>query len=490
MRIILSILIILSLQAFAQENTQSCNDPWTDCIDYGLTSDNPIIYEMDVLMRMNFFDKNPLITDTSALNVYNFPADSVPVYSDEIMAQRLRAIDGNTPFKLSYNNNVKGFIYLYANRKRELTSRILGLSHVYFPMFEEMLDKYNLPLELKYLAVVESALNPTAKSRSGAMGLWQFMYPTGKIFGLEVTSYVDDRMDPYQATEAACKYFKQLYSIYGNWELVLAAYNCGPGTVNKALRRSGYKKDYWELWPYLPKETRGYVPAFIAVNYIMKYAAEHNLYPVHPKRTYFEYDTLHVSRELTFEQLSATLEIPYEQIQFLNPRYKNGVIPNNGKTHTLYLPHEKVGLFLYNEEAVYNSIVPGDSLVADSQEYIISETKKTHIVKKGQYIGAIADMYNVSVNDIKSWNSMHSSKVYPGQKLTILITEKKSASNVEEKTIAIEKPSSDKYIVQRGDTLWSIAAARGTTVDKLKASNGITDSHSLKAGMELTIPQN
>ena len=473
--------VLYSLIGFAQADLSNCPQ-----IDLG--ADNPIVAKMDKLYKVPYFKKHNQSYDTAHLNVYNYPKDSVPFPSEAELMKRLKALDNATPFSLSYNENVKAFIHLYAVRKRELTSRILGTAQMYFPMFEEMLAKHDLPLELKYLAVVESALNPTVKSRSGAVGLWQFMYPTGKIFDLNVTSYEDDRMDPYKSTEAACQYFKQLYKIYNNWELVLAAYNCGPGNVNKALRRSGYKKDYWELWPYLPKETRSYVPAFIAVNYVMNHTAEHNLYPIKPITTFFEYDTVHVEREISLEQIAYVLNISEEQLRFLNPSYTKGIIPPNGKLNTLYLPHDKVADFINNEQLVFETLLnPQDSLqeTTDETEYIVQETRKIHTVTRGEYLGSIATKYNCSVNDIKSWNNMRSTKIFQGQKLSIYVSEK-VAKKEDKKEPEKNKPT-DTYVIQQGDTLWSIAASKGISVEKLKELNKSIDEKNLKAGMEIII---
>ena len=243
--------------------------------------ENSVILGMlDSLVNLKFYTNTNFTSDTNILNVYNFPIDSVPVYSDSILAERIENLNIQTPFELTFNKNVKNYIRTYSVKRRELTSKVLGLSELYFPLFEEQLDKHNMPLELKYLSVIESALNPTANSKAGAKGLWQFMYRTGKMYGLKSNSLVEDRFDPYKSTDAACRHLQDLYDIYGNWSLALAAYNSGAGNVNRAIRRAGGVKSYWAIWPYLPRETRGYVPAFIAVVYIMNYSAEHNIYPL------------------------------------------------------------------------------------------------------------------------------------------------------------------------------------------------------------------
>lgn len=474
----------------AQEEEVMADNPGKDSLL--ILPDDPILEALDNLVKLSYFEKGIFIADTAKLNVYNFPPDSIPWYDDQVFRERLAKLDAQTPFNLSFNDKVKAFIQLYAVRKKELTSRILGLSYLYFPMFEEELDRQDLPLEFKYLAVVESALNPAVKSRAGAMGLWQFMYHTGKIYHLNVTSYVDERKDPYKSTVAACEYFKFLYNIYGNWELVLAAYNCGPGNVNKAIRRSGGKKDYWDIYPFLPKETRGYVPAFIAVNYIMNYSSEHNLYPVQPKIISHEIDTVQVERQLSFEQLSSTLGIPVEDIEYLNPCYKKGIIPYSGKSQALCLPKEKVGIFLNNEQAIYSYIRAQE----DSAEMglIAEEVRKVHIVKSGENIGSLAKKYNCAVADIKDWNGLRSARLRPGQKLTVYVLEKPSepqkANNpvkAENKPGSTEGPKYIYYTVRQGDTLWDIAQNKGITLTKLKELNSTLNHNQLKPGTKIII---
>ena len=267
--------------------------------------DDPIVAMLDSLQLTKYFECNSYLSDSCLFDMANYKTGYIPYFDELVYEARLAKLDEQTPFDLIYNSAVKAYIDMYSLRKRVLVSRLIGLSQVYFPMFEEKLAKFELPLELKYLAIVESALNPNARSRCGATGLWQFMYPTGKMYGLNVNSYIDERSDVYKATEAAAEYLKSLYSMFGDWQMVLAAYNAGPGTISKAIRRSGGKKTYWEIRPYLPIETQGYVPAFIAANYIMNYGAEHNLYPVVPRKTYFEVDTVVVKEQMTFDQLAA-----------------------------------------------------------------------------------------------------------------------------------------------------------------------------------------
>ncbi len=485
--LLISVFFVFPLFSQEEESAiieETANDSLT------MQPDDPILEALDNLVQLSYFEKGNIAWDTLKLNIYNFPSDSVPWYDDKIFSDRLAKLDAQTPFNLTYNEKVKAFINLYAVRKKDLTSRIMGLSYLYFTMFEEELDRQDLPIEFKYLAVVESALNPAIKSRAGAMGLWQFMYHTGKIYHLNVTSYIDERKDPYKSTVAACGYFKFLYNIYGNWELVMAAYNCGPGNVNKAIRRSGGKKDYWEIYPYLPRETRGYVPAFIAVNYIMNYAAEHNIYPVQPKIISHEIDTVHVERQMSFEQLSATLGISVEDIAYLNPCYKKNVIPYFDKPQALCLPKDKVAMFLNNEQIVYNYIkAQQDSAAAG---LIPVEIRKVHIVKRNENIGAVAKKYGCTVTEIKDWNGLRSARIHAGQRLEIYVMEKINATettaNSENTSIKEQNPKTENfYIVQSGDTLWLIAKNNGTTVSKLKELNSDIDYDKLKPGAKIKI---
>ncbi len=263
-----------------------------------LLPDDPIAERLDELALLPWIKYSPFTIDTATHNTHNFAAGHVPAWDVATMRHRMAVLDGTTPFDLTYNPIVQSYIDLYVTRKREMSSRMLGLAELYFPIFEEALDRHGIPLEMKYLAVVESALNPAARSKAGAVGLWQFMLPTGKMFGLHADSYIDERHDVYKSTDAACRYLKYLYRLYDDWEMAMAAYNCGPGNVNKAIRRSGGKKDYWTIYDHLPRETRGYVPAFIAVNYLFAHHSDHNLYPVSPVYCHYEMDTLQVCYDL------------------------------------------------------------------------------------------------------------------------------------------------------------------------------------------------
>lgn len=458
---------------------------------------------LDSLSAIPYFQDYYFNTDTSLLNVYNFPIGHIPTYPDSIYKARIEYLDQETPLDLTYNQSVKGFIELYAVRKRALTSKILGLKEIYFPLFEEYLDKYDIPLEMKYLAVVESALNPVAGSRAGAKGLWQFMYYTGKLYGLKVTSLIDERYDPYLATDAACRHMKDLYEMFGDWNLVMAAYNSGAGNVNKAIRRAGGVKNYWAIWPFLPKETRGYVPAFIAVVYVMNYAPEHNLYPLHPGILYNGIDTVVVTQPLAFDQISEYMNLPKEEVAFLNPMYKAGIIPAyNGKTYSLRLPSDQILNFASNEQAIYGyktkAGVEKEKLVAEIKH---ATDKQYHTVRSGESLGLIARKYNVTVTQIKQWNNLKGTMIHPGQKLVIVPSVTYTASNSSssstssskpaENTSAQAQPAQEKpatpeenntpgtpqyHYVKSGENLAMIAGKYGCSVENLKQWNNLKNN--------------
>ncbi len=460
--------------------------------------DDPIAAALDSLYRLNLFEKGYAKVIYPKNPKYHFAPDSVPRYEELVYEARLSKIDAISPFDLQYNEVVKGYIEMYTLRRRELVSRMMALSQFYFPMFEEQLDKYNLPLELKYLAICESALNPMAKSRSGAMGLWQFMYPTGKMYGLKVSSYVDERCDPYKSTVAACEYFQYLYGLFGDWQMVLAAYNCGPGNINKAIRRSGGKKTYWEIRPFLPRETQGYVPAFIAVNYMMNYTAEHNLYSAIPKKTFLQVDTLTVKKQISFDQISAVLDIPVEEIQYLNPSYRKMVIPVSDESASiLTLPSNKIGEFVSNEDKIYN-YYKKDTL--NSKEVLaIQEVRKTHVVKKGEHLSSIAKIYGCTVAEIKTWNGITTATVKPGKKLTIYTYSKQQTPAVqtpkEKPSPVVTETKTNKnasgtfkyYTIQKGDSLYKIAMKNQTTVEEIKRLNNFGEKYNLLPGQKIKI---
>ena len=514
---------------------------------------DPIVSMLDSLVTLNHVVRFNSLEANCYDNKMAVPG-SVPTFSEDVYKERMAKI--SSPIPLSYNQYVRGYIDLYANRKRGLTQRAMGLSNLYFPMMEEVLDKEGLPLEFKYLSIVESALNPIAVSPVGATGIWQFMYATGLVYDLKVNSYTDQRRDPLKATYGACQYFKDMYRIYGDWLLVIAAYNCGAGNVNKAIKRSGGKTNFWEIMQYLPAETRGYVPAFIAVTYVMNYAHEHNLYPVSPAYSYFQVDTIIVDHQINFHVLANQIDLPMDVISFLNPIYKKNYIPDTEEEYTLRLPTNKIALFMANQEQIFamsqpppRPILPenfasrsrlrdrdDEEVVSASgihYETIVKRIKKTHVVRRGETLSAIADKYEMSNSEVKKLNKLHSSSVKKGQRLQVIaivktkvavkdpgttVAVKKDTGNTQSVAVIVEKTDSadqkiavqkadssnevqsvssnnqqDKspkyvyHLVQPGDTLWNIARRYGgVTVEMIKDINNLHDAN-IKPGTRLKV---
>ncbi len=346
--------------------------------------------------------------------------------SIELLKTRLELLNEKSVFNIEYNSALENTIKSYLKNRKKSYERLMALSEYYFPLFEEKLAKYNIPLELKYLAIVESALNPRAVSRMGAGGLWQFMLPTGRAFNLNVDSYVDERYDPIKATEAACQYLSSLYNMYGDWDLALAAYNAGPGNVNKAIRRSGGMKNYWNIRKNLPRETQGYVPAFFATMYVFEYHKEYNIVPKRATVKRIETDTIHLKRKISFEQISDLVDISVDEIRFMNPSYKLDIIPySSEKPNYVRLPIDRVGLFVSNEDKIYAYIdsesSKGEKVIPFKEEALASRSgTRYHTIKKGENLGVIARKYGVSVNNLKKWNNIAGTNIQAGKKLKIM----------------------------------------------------------------------
>lgn len=457
-------------------------------------SGEAIVEESDIMMDMieelddiPYFEKHKLESSSKSENIYNYPEGYIPVFPDSVYAERIARLREQTTIELVYNNHVKSFIDVYAVRKREHTCRILGLADIYFPMFEQALDKYNMPLEIKYLAVVESALNPKAGSHAGAKGLWQFMYGTGKVYKLNVTSLVDDRFDPIKSTEAACQHLQDLYNSYGDWFLALAAYNSGAGNVNKAIRRAGGIKNYWAIWPFLPKETRGYVPAFIAVNYVMSYSQEHNLYPTDPGIIADGVDSVTVHAPLHFEQLNEMLNIPMEDLKFFNPQYKASIIPATEKNPmALRLPEKHIDSFIVHEKELYDFVTKKglDRKKLEEEMKKVSD-RSVHIVKSGESLGSIANKYRISVNQLKTWNNLKKTTIYPGQKLIVYSSGAPMAQAGNSKPV-MRSTEQKIHTVKSGENLSLIAKKYKCSVTDLKEWNNLKNT-TLKAGQKLKV---
>lgn len=422
--------------------------------------------------------------------IYNLPTDSLKA--------RLAKLNQKTPFNVVYNPSLENVIKSFLTRKRNLMQRMLTTSQFYFPLFEQQFDNYDIPLEMKYLSIVESALNPKARSRVGATGLWQFMYGTGKMYKLNVTSYVDERSDPIKSTEAACKYLSKLYDIFGDWDLALAAYNSGPGNVNKAIRRSGGYRNYWNIRRNLPRETAGYLPAFLATMYIFEYAEEHDLIRKKIERPYFETDTIHVKSLITFDQISELIDVSTEDLKILNPSYKLNVIPYiDGKPHILRLPKSVMGKFVANEEAIYAHVEKELKSKESPLPRLVKEAANNRIryrVRSGDYLGKIAERYGVGVSQIKRWNGLRSNNLRIGQRLTIFPRRTPGAAVATKPTNTTSTaqnqsfpPGTKVHTVRSGDSLWTISRKYpGVSVDKLKQWNGL-NSNSLKPGTKLKL---
>jgi membrane-bound lytic murein transglycosylase D len=507
--LILFLCISVSLRA---QQVGEYTSPEKSISDFGFIDDNLIVAAIDSLSTLKYFESSENTMFRLNQNKYNFLPNFVPTYPDSVYYYRMQRLNVESPINLTYNPRVRAFIDMYANKKRGTTSRVLGLAQMYFPMFEQQLDKYNVPLELKYLAIVESALNAKARSSAGAGGLWQFMYYTGKVYGLELTSYVDDRNDPLKATVAACRHFNDLYNMYHDWLLVLAAYNSGAGNVNKAIRRSGGKMTFWEIMPYLPRETRDYVPAFIAVNYVMAYSNEHNIYPVMPKIRYHETDTVAVHQPLTLGILSDILKLSITDLEFLNPTFRTGFIPATpANPFYIRLPQKSIADFINNEPSLYayyqlKGYDANQLKTQDNADYDVVTKRITHKVRSGENLATIARKYDCTSSEIKKWNKLKKSSVYRGQSLKIYVQSKQPAvqaktpktvpstqelatrsdslndgqSLVVEKKPSVTTVSPKYHVVKKGESLGKISTQYHVTTKNLMTWNNLKNSNLMK----------
>ena len=425
-----------------------------------------------------------------------FDMDSVKFQSnvpDEVYIERLKNM--NSFISLPYNDIVRNYIILYSEKMPTKMANMLGLCRYYMPIFEDIFTRYEIPQELKAMAVIESALNPLAVSRVGAKGMWQFMYSTAKMYGLQIDSYVDERCDPVKSAEAAAQYLKDAYEIFGDWNLAIASYNCGAGNVNKAIRRSGGKRGFWDIWPYLPRETRGYGPAFVGALYTMTYYKEHGIKP-EAVQIPLHIDTLKITKQLHLRQVSDLTQAPLEELKNLNPQYRHEIIPG-GKEYILRIPYAYTNAFIEHEDSLYKHKV---------EEYFNPVTLKkiidgadgeriTYKVKSGDTLGKIAGMYRCTVAQIKRWNNLSSNNIRIGQRLTIYRGGKSSGSSSSSVTPAGSSSSGSSsastgatatYTVKSGDTLSGIATRHGISVATLKSLNGLT-SNNIKVGQKLKI---
>ncbi len=477
--------------------------------------------KLDNNVEQGFFTENldtvksESASEENTTNKVTFPK----IITDSLYIQRLQEIE--SPMEFPFNSKVKAYIELYTQRRREQVQIMLGLSEYYFPMFEATLDAADLPLELKYLPIIESALNPRAFSRAGASGLWQFMYGTGKMYGLKVNSYIDDRRDPLKSTQAAVKYLKDLYAKYGDWYLVIAAYNCGPGNVDKAIYRSGGKRDFWQIYYRLPRETRGYVPAFIAAAYTMTYSEEHLIKPL-PSNIDIETDTIMVSDLLHFKQVSKVTGISVEKLRQLNPQYRHDIVPAQKKAYALRIPSSSLESFITQEDSIFayqrdkyfasNRLIVNPSNSYNAPSVPKNKAKVYYTVKSGDAVGLIADWYDVFTSDLRYWNNIRRNIIRVGQKLVIYVPKNKvdhyarinSLSYSEKqamngRTVSTASPSKKQtaptessdyvyYTVRSGDNLWSIAKKYpGVSNSDIMRLNSLTSSSKINPGQRLKI---
>lgn len=458
-------------------------EPLIDSLALGKLQDRQEISIYDEKWLEELYSNTLFDTIYESITDIKYEEVELPELSTDTLKARLHRLSAKTPFNIEYNPALESVIKSYLKNRKSTLQRLMALSEYYFPLFEKELDNMNVPLEIKYLAIVESALKPRAKSRVGATGLWQFMYPTGKMYGLNVTSYVDERSDPIKSTIAASKYLAKLYEIFGDWDLALAAYNSGPGNVSKAIRRSGGYQNYWNLRPHLPRETAGYLPAFLATMYIFEYAEEHGFKKSSSQYRYMETDTIHVKQTISLDQVAELMELPIEELQFLNPSYKLDIIPYvKGEDYTLRLPRHAIGKFVTNEKDIYAYVqTEFDKREKPLPQVMEQETRTTYKVRSGDYLGKVARKYGVRVSDLKKWNGLRSNEIRVGQTLKIF-SNSSAASATKKPVMAATKSVASKdlqtYKVQHGDSLWSISQKfSGISIDDIKKWNDISGTN-------------
>ncbi len=489
----------------------------TDTLDFLKVNAVDVRYDINDNVNKNFSSNLDSLVHLwyvkNSINSYADNSNDATTYetpTDSVYIKRLSKIPSIIP--LSYNKIVKRYIELYTQKRQKQVEIMMGLSKYYFPLFEEILDKEGMPQELKYLPIIESALNPRAFSRAGASGLWQFMYGTGRIYKLDINTFVDERRDPVKSTYAAIKYLKDMYKIYRNWHLVIAAYNCGPGNVNKAIRRSGGKKNYWDIYFRLPRETRGYVPAFIAAVYTFNYYDAYNLQPK-TNQLPVACDTLMINESLHFDQVADILNINKEQLRELNPQYRADIIPGDIKPYALKIPMKYTSDFIDKEDAIFAYkkdfyFSKRDKVVNPRDRYRkyvpVTPRGKAKIyyrVKPGDAVGLIAQRFHIRTADLRYWNNIRRNLIKVGQRLIVYVPKSKAnyykriaKTSVKRKRASKPqiKPIYDKnyiyYTVRKGDNFWTIAKKyRGVSNYDIMRLNNITNANSLRVGQKLKI---
>ena len=418
----------------------------------------------------------------SLLQVHDYAPDP----PDSIIEQRISTL--NFDIEVTYNDKVQRFIDYFVLDNRDYTRKILSRKNAYFPLFEEALARHNMPDNLKYLVIVESGINPVITSPAGALGFWQFMPATGKFYGLDYNYFIDERMDPEKSTEAACKYLKALYGMFGDWELALASYNCGPGNVRKAIRRSGYKKTFWEIYNYLPRETRSYVPQFMAFNYIMNFADEHNLY-IEDELRLPRHDTIHINQYFNLSEFAKATNLCEENVTVLNPELKRDIVPSSAGKYVLKVPVQVIPEYKANRDSINKLALQKaeeeSNYNAGCRTCTDGKTKIVYRVRSGDVLGTIAQRHGVRVSDLRYWNNLSGNMIRVGQYLKIYTTS--TVSSVKVASSPGEIPENGIHIVKRGETLWGIARSyEGMTIEKLKDLNNITGS-GLSIGQKLRL---
>ncbi|MCJ8291083.1 MAG: transglycosylase SLT domain-containing protein [Crocinitomicaceae bacterium] len=479
--LILSSFLLLSISSMAQYSGTAPKDT--------LVGDQ-MINAIEQSLNLYYAEYSSSQNYDSIISALNYEASDMPEFDDSIYCARLNVMNEMSPFQLECNEQTLSTIRFFVKKRRGFARVVLGRSKIYFDMFEEKLAEHGLPIELKYLAVIESGLRPQVKSRAGALGLWQFMYRTGKMYGLKENSYVDERMDPELATDAACRYLKKLYGIYNDWNLALAAYNAGPGNVNKAIRRSGNKLTYWEVRPFLPRETQGYVPNFIAAAYLLTYHAEHNIIPAEAEVQYYQLDTMCLTKGVHFESISKVLGIELEEVKRLNPIYKRGYIPYSEGQYCVTLPLEQIGQLVSLQDSLYQEemdtyIQPKPRVVNNTQSTTKPKTSGSynyHKVRSRETLGVIASRYGMSVRELQRINGLNSTRIYVGQRLKV----KQGTGTV---TATNKTPAATKkyYSVRSGDTFGKIAQRHRLSQSQLKRLNPRINIERLKIGQKIRV---
>jgi len=499
--------LLFSFNSFADEREK-------DSLKFGVEYYSNFEDNLDSLLNI-WYVKNAIKVNYNP--IYDNSFADIPEFSDSVYIERLKNIP--SVINLPYNGIVRNYIHVYTKKRRENVQAMIGLSDYYFPIIEEIFEGYGIPTELKYMAIIESALNPNAVSRVGATGMWQFMYGTARMYNLTVNSYVDERRDPVKSAHAAAKFMQDLYSMFNDWTLVIAAYNCGPGNVNKAIRRTGGKRDFWEIYYYLPRETRGYVPAYIAAAYTMNYYQEHYISPVIPKIT-MATDTIMINDNLHLKQVSEVLGIPFQLLRDLNPQYKIDIIPAKGTKYPITIPMDFTGRFISFQDSIYrykdSLFFTADNTIKSPQKsYYIPQAptgkeKLVYTVKSGDNLGFISEWYNVGLSDLRYWNNIRGNTIRVGQNIAIYV----SKSNVSKYSSINTMSFEDKqrrvgksvippdeiqptpvvtgnyvyYKVRSGDTLWDIAKKYpGVTESDIMKLNNMSSGRSLKAGQTIKI---